>query len=230
MEKSKWIMTQEWHDLFFLHWPVRPEWIEKQIPAELELDLFNGVAWIGIIGFKAKGTRLRFAPPIPGVRSYLELNVRTYVKYNGRSGVYFFSLDADNLLAVSAASTGDFLPYRLAHMQTTNGEEKTFKSRRIQKDSFLETLGLSYRVMHEPVVRTKLETWLTERYCLWTKPKGRLLRLDIKHSPWNLHYVKGEIHHNSMASFLPINLHKKQPIAHYSPWKKVFFFSPVPEK
>lgn len=230
MKRKKWIMTQEWQDVFFLHWPVEAEWVRRQIPPELELDLFEGVAWIGVIGFKAKGTRLRLTPPVPGARSFLELNVRTYVKYKGRAGVYFFSLDADSLLAVKSASAGGFLPYRLAQMSAgKRGEEMLFKSRRSQIGSFPETLEIKYRIIHGPVIRTRLERWLTERYCLWTKPKGQLLRLDIQHSPWELYYMNGEIRHNSMASFLPLNLHAERPIAHYSPGKKVRFFPPTPE-
>lgn len=228
---DNWMMVQEWQDVLFLHWPVAAEQLRKQIPEELELDLHKGEAWVGVVLFKAKGTRLRLLPPVPGTRTFLEVNVRTYVKYNGKSGVYFFSLDASSQLAVKAASLGDFLPYRLARMEFfKRGQEKTFKSRRIDEKSFPETIGLSYQIISNPIERTSLEQWLTERYCLWTKPKGKLLRVDIKHFPWELQYVKGEIRHNSMASFLPENLHHEEPLAHYSSMKKVHFYPPVIEK
>lgn len=231
MKEAPWAMTQEWHDVIFLHWPVSAQRLKDYIPKELEIDLFNGTAWIGLVLFQAKETRLRFLPPVPGVRSYTELNVRTYVKYKERQGVYFFSLDADSLLAVKAAGAGGFLPYRQARMSMVENKGTwKFKSRRTHKGSFPETLSLDYRAATEPVHRGFLEVWLTERYCLWTKPKKNLLRVDISHSQWNLYDIEGEIRVNSMASFLPENLHAERPLAHYGGSKKVRFFPPVVEK
>ena len=230
MADKPWVMKQVWHDVVFLHWPVREDWVQKQIPAELELDLYDGFAWIGVVLFKAAGTRLRAAPPIPGVRSYLELNVRTYVKYKGRSGVYFFSLDADSPLAVETANIGGFLPYRHARMKMAKQQWNClFKSRRTHRGSFPEALNLTYQVTSEPVTRTFLESWLAERYCLWTKPKNKLLRVDIEHTPWELKYVKGEIYKNTMAGFLPKDFHLERPLAHYGGSKHVLFFPPVIE-
>ncbi|MDN7245004.1 YqjF family protein [Planococcus shenhongbingii] len=230
MEKKPWAMTQEWHDVVFLHWPVKEVWVRAHLPADLKLDLYDGFAWIGVVLFEAKGTRLRFTPPIPGVQSYLELNVRTYVNYKGRPGVYFFSLDADSILAVKTANTGGFLPYRHARMEMDKQNGKyAFTSRRTHKNSFPESLRLTYEITSGPIQRTYLEHWLTERYCLWTRPANRLIRVDIEHSPWKLQYIKGEIYKNSMASFLPENLHLKRPIAHYGGNQRVLFFPPVPE-
>lgn len=226
-----WIMTQEWHELLFLHWPVPAVWLEGQIPEELELDLFNGEAWIGVVPFLAKGTRLRFGPPIPGVSQYLELNVRTYVKFQGKSGVYFFSLDADSPLAVAVASFGRFLPYRTARMNTRQlGPRKTFESSCIEPGWFPEVLRLAYKEIAGPIQASPLEIWLTERYCLWTKPKNRLYRVDIEHPPWELQHVEGEIYRNSMAAFLPANLHLQKPLAHFGGSQKVRFYPPILEK
>lgn len=108
MSQRAWVMKQEWKDVVFLHWPVESSWLSRFVPAELEIDLYDNRAWIGIVLFRAKATRLRLLPPVPSTRSYLELNVRTYVKYKNKQGVYFFSLDADSRLAVIAASLGGF--------------------------------------------------------------------------------------------------------------------------
>lgn len=229
MEKL-WIMTQEWHHVLFLHWPIAPSLVRSYVPHELQLDLYSGQAWVSIVLFKAKHTRPRLLPPVPGAANYLELNVRTYVKYKGRSGVFFFSLDADSLLAVKTASAGNFLPYRHARMAFKKYEETwRFKSKRIHKHSVPETLDLSFRVVPLPIGKGPLESWLTERYCLWTKPKKQLFRVDIEHSPWQLSYIKGAVYRNTMASFLPAAFPPESAIAHYSERKKVRFFPPVPE-
>lgn len=230
MANRPWAMKQEWHEVVFLHWPVQAEWVRKHVPEELELDLYDGFAWIGVVLFKAKGTSLRGISPIPVVPPYLELNVRTYVNYKGRSGVYFFSLDADSALAVKAASTGDFLPYRHARMKMDGRQGIClFKSRRTHRHAFPEALSLTYQIASEPIKKSVFDSWLTERYCLWTKPKNRLLRVDIAHPPWELQYIQGEIYKNTMASFLLKNFHLERPIAHYGGTQKVLFFLPASE-
>lgn len=230
MVRKMWIMTQTWRDLLFLHWPVDPDELRKYIPGELELDLYDNRAWIGIVLFKARGTRPIFMPPIPGSANFLEVNVRTYVRYKKRSGVYFFSLDANSRLAVEIASFGGFLPYRRAKMSFEKNNGKiTFKSRTVEKDLPMEKIALRYRISKAQAVSTDLEQWLTERYCLWTKPVHQLLRLDIEHQPWKLKYVQGEIMENVMAPYLGKNFKSEKPIAHYAEMKKVRFFPPVVE-
>lgn len=229
MEKP-WIMTQEWHDVLFLHWRIAPQLVQPHIPKELQLDLYEGQAWMSIVSFKAKYTRPRLLPPIPIAGTYLELNVRTYVKYKEKSGVFFFSLDADSPLAVKTASAGNFLPYLHARMMmAAHGEVYRFKSKRINRNSFPETLDLSFKVTSSIFKKSELEDWLTERYCLWTKPKNQLFRVDIEHSPWQLFYVKGTIYKNTMASFMDFSFPQDLAVTHYSVKKKVRFFPPVPE-
>lgn len=228
--ERQWMMKQNWHDTFFLHWPVSEEWLRSRIPEELQLDTFDGKAWIGVVGFRASGTRPRFSPPVPGTVGFLELNVRTYVTCNGKSGVFFFSLDANSPLAVEAASTGGFLPYRHAKLDSgKRGDVRHFRSRLRDKEQPPETLDVSYRISPEPIPSDAFGQWLTERYCLWTKPGKHLLRVDIWHIPWELHLMKGEIRRNTMAAFLPADLHGMQPVSHYGGFQEVLFYPPVRE-
>lgn len=230
MPQRVWVMKQEWKDVVFLHWPVESSWLSRFVPAELEIDLYDNRAWIGIVLFRAKATRLRLLPPVPSTRSYLELNVRTYVKYKNKQGVYFFSLDADSRLAVLAASLGGFLPYQHADMSVSKkAGYQTFTSRRIEEGQFPESFRMAFKENSKPIAPSSLEQWLTERYCLWTKPRDQLYRVDITHPPWTLHYLKGQIHQNTMASYLPVSLHHHLPMAHYSKKQKVKFYTPVKE-
>src|SRR5947209_10714189 len=111
-----WIMAQSWHDLLFAHWPIEPAVLRPRIPAKLEIDTFDGKAWLGIVPFSMTGVRLRATPPIPWLSAFPELNVRTYVTVEDKPGVWFFSLDAANPLAVIAARLSFHLPYFNAHM------------------------------------------------------------------------------------------------------------------
>lgn len=108
-----------WHELLFLHWPVRPEALRPLIPHELELDLFDDWCWIAVVPFHMSGVRPHY---VPAPMRFAELNVRTYVKTRRRSGVWFFSLDAASRLAVRAARWLG-LPYFNARMSTqTDGQ------------------------------------------------------------------------------------------------------------
>lgn len=93
--KGPWLMTQTWELLLFLHWPVPKEVLIKYIPAGLELDTYEQVAWISLIPFQVRNMRFRKTPSVPCFHKFSELNVRTYVRQEGLKGVYFFSLDAD---------------------------------------------------------------------------------------------------------------------------------------
>jgi len=89
-------MRQTWNDLLFAHWSVPAEQLRKLVPPELSLDLYDGKSWVAIAPFQMTGVALRGVPPVPVLSAFPELNVRTYVMYNGKPGVFFFSLDAFN--------------------------------------------------------------------------------------------------------------------------------------
>src|SRR5579885_1895353 len=98
-----WIMTQSWHELLFAHWPFAPETLRPLVPPALSLDIFEGQAWVGVVPFRMTNVHPRLTQSVPGLSQFVEMNVRTYVTVNGIPGVYFFSLDASNRIAVRLA-------------------------------------------------------------------------------------------------------------------------------
>ena len=134
MPSGPWIMKQKWHDLLFAHWPLSPEKIRPLVPQELELDLREGSAWVAVAPFWMSGIRARLAPPLPFLSKFCELNVRTYVRYKGVPGVYFFSLDAASLPAVVGARATYKLPYfHAAMLVRSSGESCQYTSSRLQE-------------------------------------------------------------------------------------------------
>lgn len=229
-DEKMWAMTQALHDLLFLHWSIDPAELRNYIPEELELDLYDNRAWLGIVLFKVRRTRVRFLPPIPGTANFLEVNVRTYVTYKKRSGVYFFSLDTNSKLAVEIASSAGFLPYRRAQMAADNNKGTIMFHSRTTEALPIERIAVRYKVKEEEAVSTNLEKWLTERYCLWTKAGKRLFRVDIEHEPWNLKYVTGEIQEIKMAQYLGKDFESEPPMAHYAEMIEVKLFPPTVER
>jgi uncharacterized protein YqjF (DUF2071 family) len=225
-----WVMAQTWLDLLFAHWPVSRQSLERALPAELSLDLFDGQAWLGITPFAVRNLRLRISPPVPFLSAFPEVNVRTYVVHDEKPGVYFFSLDAGSRLAVAAARRFYRLPYFRAESSIERGGEATrFISRRAEDPASAPGAGLSVR--YRPVSRAapapagSLEHWLTERYCLYTlDDRHRLQRGDIHHPPWPLQAARAEFAHNTMAAELGLEL-GDPPLVHFARRQDVVFWS-----
>jgi uncharacterized protein YqjF (DUF2071 family) len=195
-------MSMRWHDLVFLHWPVEAAALRRFIPPRLELDTFEGQAWLGVTPFRMTRVRPRWLPPVPALSAFPELNVRSYVTEGGRPGVWFLSLDAGNPLAVWVARRTFHLPYYRARMScVANDGGVTYRSRRTHRGAPPARLVARYEPAGD-VYRSRrgtLEHWLTERYCLYTVARGNLYRGEIAHAPWPLQAASVEIEVNTMA-------------------------------
>jgi hypothetical protein len=196
---------QTWRDLLFLHWEVPPAALRPLVPAALELDLYEGRAYVGVIPFVVTQTRLRFLPPLPGLSRFYEVNTRTYVRRTQRpassgtteadetGGVWFFALDASNLAAVAGARAAWQLPYfsctaRLSH-DPRDGSVLRFRSSRQAPGPTPATLDAEFRV-HEDLGTAApgtLEHFLIERYLLYTdwRPAGLMVG-QVHHHPYPL--------------------------------------------
>ena len=220
LPSGPWFMTQSWHDLLFAHWPVDARLLQERLPAGLLLDTFNGEAWVGVVPFRMTNVAPRGVPALPLVSSFLELNVRTYVRAHGKPGVYFFSLDANSALAVAAARALFHLPYFVASMNVDeqHGQFVYTSSRQTQAGGvaeFAATYGpVGYAVTPEP---GSLEHFLTERYCLYTVDSvSRLRRLEIHHAPWPLQTAEATIAVNTMTDVAGIRLPSQAPLLHFA--------------
>ncbi len=213
-----WTMKQTWSNLLFAHYPIKFDVLRKLVPEALPLDSYNGMCWIGVVPFRMSGVRLRGLPPIPGTDQFPELNVRTYVTLDGKPGVYFFSLDAANWLAVKGAKTLYHLPYWYSEMKIKNsGANVEFESKRLH-DPEIE-LSCSYRPISEPFQAAKgsFEEWMVERYCFYTlNSSGVPLRCDILHEPWILQKAEAVFKHNSVLSKQGIAVESDLPILHFA--------------
>lgn len=218
--RRRWAMAMSWHDLAFLHWPVDPAVLRPLIPEALEIDTFDGRAWIGIVPFRMTGVRPRWLPNLPRLSRFAELNVRSYVTASGKPGVWFHSLDAANAIAVWAARKTFCLPYyraRIAHSQQDGWFH--YESSRTHRGGGDARFVARYRptgdVYHsEPGT---LDRWLTARYCLYCADRhGRLWRGEIDHAPWPLQPAEAEVETNTMTTPLGVTLPDRQPLVHFS--------------
>jgi uncharacterized protein YqjF (DUF2071 family) len=212
-------MGQTWQNLLFAHWPVSHDVLRPHVPELLELEQFDGSAWVGLTPFRVTGLRLRGAPPLPFVSSFYELNCRTYVRSGDRPGIWFFSLDASNPVAVAAARRTYRLPYRHAQFEVKGG---AFGVEAGGKGSF----RARYHPAGEPApaARGTLEYFLVERYCLYAG-EGEL-RADIHHAPWPLQPAEAEVEYRDIA---PVEL-EGEPICHFARRQDVVVWWPEPHR
>ncbi len=220
MAEGSWLQRQEWRELLFAHWPLPAADMRKLIPAQLELDCFDGKAWVGIVPFRMTGIRFRWLPRLPWVSAFPELNLRTYVRYRGQPGVYFLSLDATNPLAVLVARRWFHLPYHRADIAFRREDDRIhYECHRRQADAPAAGLSVEYRPLGESRVAAigSIEHFLVERYALFCIGKDeQVLTCRVQHPPWQLRAAEAEFHHNSLASAAGIMLPDTSPLLWYS--------------
>lgn len=210
LSSQPWVMSQTWQQLLFAHWPISPQQLAPFIPKGLELDLFEGEAWLTIVPFKM-GYKFRYSPIC---KTFGELNVRTYVVRDGKPGVFFLSLDAADWFIVQTARRIYALPYHLARVQLTSQDNCIqFSSYRKQyqfQASYHPTSSAYYADANT------LEAWLTERYCLYSvSRRGILFRGDVHHIPWPLQQAKGNIILNTLDSETGLHLPSQPALLQY---------------
>ena len=209
-------MTQTWNDLLFAHWPISIPAMRPLVPARLELHTFDGQCWLAVTPFHMSRISGRGLPPLPGLSRFPELNVRTYVSFGGKPGVYFFSLDAGNRVAVAVAHLFYRLPYFWANMSVAvSDQEINYTSRRYQGDA---EFCARYHATSEAQLQARgtLTHWLTERYCLYTVSAGNVYRAEIHHVPWPLQSAEAQIASNTMADAAGITLPCTAPLLHFA--------------
>jgi hypothetical protein len=222
-------MKQVWRDLLFIHYEIDPDQIQSQLPKGLEVDIFEGKTYIAVVPFHMTGIRPRFLPSLPYISNFAELNVRAYVQRKGKQGVWFFSLDAANPIAVEIARSFFYLPYMNASMQFSEKNQRIkYSSFRKDKRGKNAELILEYEPVSEVYYSQKktLENWLTERYCLYSvDKKGNIYRGEIHHQPWQLQKAKMNLTENTMLSSHDLTIQPQEPILHFSKYIEVAIYN-----
>lgn len=180
-------MTQRWTNLAYLHWRYDPAVIQALLPEGLEVDTFDGSAWVGLIPFSMRDVGVPKLPPVPYFGDFPEVNVRTYVRRNGVPGVWFFSLDVNRLAPALVARTTYLLPYcwGKASNELVGGMLSTSVRRRWPSVASTKIQVEVGDVIAEP---DDLANFLTARWGLYSRGLGKsLMNAPVDHEPWPLH-------------------------------------------
>jgi hypothetical protein len=231
-------MRQKWRHLLFLHWRVEIGHLRSLIPPELEIDTFEGTAYVGLVPFTMLDVHPIWSPSIPPLSNFHETNVRTYVRYRGAPGVWFFSLDAANAIAVRLARAVWKLPYHFAqmHLDVSPPPSADLASRGSNSLSDVGDIRVSYRTERlwpEPTPAAcsveytttgtpdraepgTLEHFLAERYLLYTKASRGLLCGQVHHTPYPLQTAEIHSLDETMIASAGIHHGPEPPLSHYA--------------
>jgi uncharacterized protein len=218
-----WVMEQGWYDLLFAHWEASFAQLRSLIPKPLELDSYNGSPWVSITPFSLT-MRPRGLSVAGRVWRFPEMNFRTYVCYKDKPGIFFFSLDAGSLLAVTGARILYRLPYFHARMQIKrDGAAFQYESQRLNAP-------IAFSAEYEPIsdefhaAPGTLSHWLAERYCLYVVEGGQVSRADIHHAPWPLQNANVEITRNTLPEQIGVSLPARPDLVQFSACEEVLIW------
>ncbi|MDB6134912.1 MAG: uncharacterized protein JWM59_3155 [Verrucomicrobiales bacterium] len=215
---APWRWRQSWLDLAFIHYRVPAALLKPRLPAKVELQEFDGSAWLGVVPFRMSGVSPRLLPDIPFLHTFPELNLRTYVECGGKPGVWFFSLDTSSWPFVLGGKHVYGLPYY--HASTQHG----WKDGRCHFSSIRRHGKAGFEAAYRPVGEIfhsrpgTFEHWATERYCLYShSPKRGLERVQVHHPPWPLQQVEMTLKTCALPAAAGLPLPGEDPVCHFSP-------------
>lgn len=213
------LLSMTWRDALFLHWPVDPDVVADRLPPGLDLDTFDGEAWLGVVAFVMEDIGPR---GLPVGLSFPEVNLRTYVRDEERPAIYFFSLDAADPLGVTVARWLYRLDYFRAEMDVARrGDDVVFRSRRthpgVPEARFDARYGPAPDAeLFVPGPET-LPAFLTERYRFYTRGSDALYRGDVDHEPWTLQEGRADVRTNTLFATNGFADPGGEPVCHYAP-------------
>jgi uncharacterized protein YqjF (DUF2071 family) len=210
LPESRWTLGQTWEHTFWAHWPVSADELRLRVPDELEIEEHDGSAWLGIVFFRVRSLRARGALPLPGISSFLQLNVRTYVRGpEGLPGVWFFSIDASSRLAALGIRRIYRVPAFHARM-TLEAEDDWQEAECARLGEPGRVFSARYRAAGESFHARlgSLESFLTERYRLFSADASA----EMHHDRWLLCPAEAEI---DLATIAPFAL-GDSPLCHFA--------------
>ena len=214
LPEGQWKFYQEWNNALFLHWQVDESELRKFVPDNLEIDLINGNAWVSLVAFDMERIRPKSLPAFPPISNFHEINIRTYVKYKGKTGVYFLSIEGGKKISCFIAKKVSELPYRYSKMER---KSNFFSSK---NSEYKDQMEIKFKVGPKYANKSNLDNWLTERYALIQDGSSCINLFHVHHVEWPTYEIELEDIKIDYPRFS--NLINNTPnLSHYSPGVQV---------
>ena len=181
---QNWKFYQEWNRTIFLHWQVDIEELKKFVPNEIEIDLFEGKPWVSLVAFTMEKIRPKYLPAFPPISNFDEINIRTYVKFKNKTGVYFLNIEGGKKLSCKISKLISELPYRFSKTKRTSNKYSSSNSK------YGDEFNIDFSIGKKMEGKSKLDHWLTERYALFQNTKTSINEFEIHHLEWEVKELK----------------------------------------
>ncbi|PKV48890.1 hypothetical protein ATE84_0906 [Aquimarina sp. MAR_2010_214] len=181
---KNWKFYQEWNNAIFIHWQVELSELQKYVPKELEIDLFEGKPWVSLVAFTMEKIRPKHLPAFPPISTFDEINIRTYVKSNSKTGVYFLSIEGGTSLSCKIAKAISELPYRYSKITRSEHQYQSINP------EFKDELDIQFSIGEEITEKSTLDKWLTERYALFQDTERSINEFEIHHIEWPIQKIE----------------------------------------
>jgi uncharacterized protein YqjF (DUF2071 family) len=212
------VMTQRWATLTFLHWSFDPDAVQRLLPPSLTVETFDDRAWVGLVPFFMH-VSVPGVPEIPWVSRLCETNVRTYVRdATGRSGIWFFSLDAARLGAVITARTTYRLPYFWSAMRLVQTPTRVAYSctRRWPGPTVASEVEVDIGAPVTDAELTDRDHFLTARWVLFSRAGRRERFARAFHEPWPLVHATARGYDDALLQVAGLPVSGDEPLVHFS--------------
>ncbi|PJZ47440.1 YqjF family protein [Leptospira brenneri] len=210
---QKWFWYQEWNGVIFLHYQVEEKKLRELVPYSLELDSIDGSFWISVVAFSMNEIHTRNTFPIQYLSNFHEVNLRTYVKHKDKPGVYFLSIEAEKIIPTLIANLLSGLPYKHSKIKRSSNSYSLLGKR--------SKIDIEFNIANQQNNPSKIDLWLTERYCLYKGGNDDPIPLEIHHKPWELYNLDIRSLNIQYNQFDRIVDFRNPALCHYSPGVKV---------
>ena len=219
-------------DILLLHYEMDPAAIRPLVPAPLELHLYGGSAWVGILALQMADVQVRLLPWIPGaMRNFPEVDFATYVRFRGRDGLFFLSLESGSRWVAPLTRLGTGLPWMYSGLRRTesDGTFSVQSGPRSSRGAGAASLDLSFRPdpakkVPDPGSPIAL---LSGQYSAFNVDLfGRICEVDEIHDPFETTEVDCEIRSNSLGNPVGLRLPDTPALMHYTAGRRIVSWFP----
>lgn len=220
------VLLQRWATMTFLHWAYDPALVRPLVPGGLDLELFDGAAWVGLAAFEMARVRVPGLPPVPRLSRFPETNLRTYVRGPDGGGVWFLSLDAASLPVVLGGRAAYGVPYHYADMSVeVAGDTVRYRSRRRPGGHGHDIVVAAGQPYGDAEV-TGFDRYLTDRWLAYGRRCGHFVVTRVEHPPWPLSRGRLVRLRQSLTAAAGMPEPAGSPLVHYSPGVDVRLAAP----
>lgn len=210
------VMRQDWRHLLFLHWEIDAATVQARLPEGLYVDTFEGKAYLGLVPFFMEKIRPCYCPCVPGLSWFQELNLRTYVHdKHGKPGVWFFTLDCNQRLAVRIARSLFHLPYNYAKMSSENESDQLIYRSQRRKDNQEQIFKYPSNLTTQKEAEIgSLEFFLLERYRLFSQRKnGTIYEGIVHHQSYQYQHIDNIVQPTRLFSLCNFTEPEEPPVS-----------------